>query len=849
MKKWKEMLVGGWIFALLGVGSAAGSVFAPDLERFMGEAEAEEYVPVVVHFERGLDLDALTEGFSKGGVIVDRRTRHEVVVRALQDEARRTQRHIRALLARRQAEGSVASFQPFWIANAVAVEALPEVVNELAGLRDVRVISYDTPLEIVEPVKSEEAPESVLSGAESGLKEINAHLLWAQGFTGEGVLVSHLDTGVDGNHNALADRWRGLDPGVTPEEAFFDPVTSWTFPRDAGSHGTHTMGTIMGMTPGDTIGVAFGAKWISAAVIDRVSLEQTESDAVLAFQWSADPDGDPGTVDDVPVVSSNSWGFSPIYHGVPHCNDVFWDSMDGAEAAGVAVVFAAGNEGSGSKTLRTPADRITSSTNAYAIGALRPGSASIASFSSRGPSGCDDATIKPEVCAQGESVRSSVPGNSYSSYSGTSMAAPHVAGALALLNDINADILPARAKEILMETAVDLGSGGDDNTYGMGRVDLAAAGASVFAEMGGIYGAVATEGALVEGALVEEVETGKFALTDDVGEYALSVTPGDTYTIRASYYGFRQAEESVFVPQETFVEVNFDLDAATDGRLAGLVTDADSGDPVAGVTVEVMDTPLEPVLTGTDGRYAMGVSGGAVYDVAYSKVGYQNVVYEDVGIEEGGNTVVDVPLSPFPKILVWEPDETPGSGAFLEAYFRRRGEDVLVASELDTHGELNQFERVFVCLGMSPNNAVIEPGSPEDMALSSYLDGGDGRFLYLEGGDFWAFNAETSVRSYFNIAGISDGDGDLYQVDGVDGTPTRGRSYPYAGENQFVDDLAPLGTARAIWRNPADGWWAGVLYRSPLGYTTIGQSFEIGGLGAAAAASHMDFLMREALGK
>jgi hypothetical protein len=358
--------------------------------------------------------------------------------------------------------------------------------------------------------------------------------------------------------------------------------------------------------------------------------------------------------------------------------------------------------------------------------------------------------------------------------------------------------------------------------------------------MGGIFGRVTGQGSPLEGARVEEVVSGKFGLADENGDYVLSVFPGFTYTIRASSYGYAQEEATVFVPEETFVEVNFDLTPAQNGQLAGTVTDSDTGLPVEGVEIEALNTPLAPVFTDASGDYSIQIAGGASYDVSFSKVGYQSEIVEDVAITEGGLTTLDLPMSPFPKIFVWEPDPTPISGTFIKNYFRRRGQDVLVSAEIDTYGELAQFEKVFVCLGMSPNNVMIDPGGAEDLAMVAYLDSGPGHMLYIEGGDFWAFDPETDVRSYFNIAGINDGDADLFQVDGVDGTPTQGLSLGYLGENRFVDDIAALGSAVPVWRNPADGWWAGVLYRGPGGYLTIGQSFEIGGVGPSAASSYLD---------
>jgi subtilisin family serine protease len=156
--------------------------------------------------------------------------------------------------------------------------------------------------------------------------------------------------------------------------------------------------------------------------------------------------------------------------------------MDGAEAAGCAVVFSAGNEGAGGTSIGSPPDRITTATNAYAVGAVdgqvclaNPNNYVIAGFSSRGPSGCDDVTKKPEVSAPGVNVRSSTNGNdnAYGSagWSGTSMAGPHVSGIFALMRQVNPDIDVSTMKQIIMDTAHDLSTPGEDNNTGWGMVD------------------------------------------------------------------------------------------------------------------------------------------------------------------------------------------------------------------------------------------------------------------------------------------------------------------------------------------------------------------------------------------
>ena len=376
------------------------------------------------------------------------------------------------------------------------------------------------------------------ANVEPGLTVTGAPELWAIGIDGTGALVCDIDTGADGNHVALSARWRGKDSGVAPSAAWFDPVTSTSFPFDSAEHGTHTMGTMVGRDGDHIIGMAYGAKWIAAGVIDRVSMDQTITDALAAMQWTADPDGNPSTIDDVPDVANNSWG-------VPYttCANTFWAAIDNAEAAGTAYIFAAGNEGPSAKSLRSPADRIATDVNCFAIGALQQGGMAITDFSSRGPSGCDNSTIKPEVCAVGDNVTSSIPGNQYTQMSGTSMATPHVSGAVALLRSAHPDATVDEVKHALLNNAIDLGAVGNDNTYGMGRIDLVGAlGDLGFGEHAGVRGAVTVKetGNPISGAVatLEGAQTGTMTTGVD-GKYRFLLAAPGTYkvTITQPEYG------------------------------------------------------------------------------------------------------------------------------------------------------------------------------------------------------------------------------------------------------------------------------------------------------------------------
>jgi subtilisin family serine protease len=408
--------------------------------------------------------------------------RNEEVLRTLHHTSDMTQAVMTARLTQMLGEGLIESFEPFWLINGYRVDAPAEVILELATDRQIQRVYFNPTVKTIEPIDEgdEHDPRDEFAqfsaSVEPGVAAVRAPDAWALGFTGSGVLVSSLDTGVAGNHPAVGSRWRGHDSAYTgnPQWAWFDPVTNTTSPQEfaSGSHGTHTMGTILGGSPGDFIGVAPGAQWIHAAVIDRVDIPTTVADVIAAFQWVVDPDGNPSTSWDVPRVCSNSWGVRTS-HGYPPCDDLFWSFIDNAEAAGVLMLFAAGNEGT--TEMRRPADRATDAYRSVAVAAVDAHNSNwpVASFSSRGPTYCTpdgSAAIKPDIAGPGVSVRSAVSGG-YGSKSGTSMSTPHVAGVVALIFDACPALSVSEVKQILYDTAFDLGTAGKNNQTGWGMVD------------------------------------------------------------------------------------------------------------------------------------------------------------------------------------------------------------------------------------------------------------------------------------------------------------------------------------------------------------------------------------------
>ncbi len=402
--------------------------------------------------------------------LITRKMVHTMTLSALRNKAESTQTELITYLNQKTLDGGVKQFETFWITNAILVTAKREVIQSIATRPEVEVIEENYPVSLVDPVSVEKAAGGAAE-RERCFSAIGAREAWNMGYTGKGRLVCNFDTGVDGHHPALSSNWRGNNGGSL-SACWYDPLVS-DYPKDDKGHGSHTMGIMAGISDSDTIGVAFGAQWIAAAVIDRgKSISETIADILSAFQWAVDPDGDPNTLDDVPDVINNSWGIPPGYNSA--CDETFWNTIDNVENAGVVVIFAAGNEGPNPSTLRTPADRISSPTNSFSVGAVDAQSFGypVANFSSRGPSACDNLTIKPEVTAPGMKIYSCYKNGEYRLMSGTSMAAPFVSGAVAILRQYNPDATAAQIKQALLESCTDLGPAGEDNSYGRGIINI-----------------------------------------------------------------------------------------------------------------------------------------------------------------------------------------------------------------------------------------------------------------------------------------------------------------------------------------------------------------------------------------
>jgi len=406
--------------------------------------------------------------------VATRKERHSQALASLKNVHEQSQDNLKSFLNSMIKSSRKNSIKQRWVANIVEAELTPSEISLVAARNDVELILSEPQIETIAPTLVKDAPSKALAGIEPNLQAINAPAAWAAGYRGQGSLVCSFDTGVEQAHPALYNQWKGLNADTSA--AWFDPARFNPYPVhihdcDVGSclpeHGTHVMGIILGIdnSTGDTIGVAPEAKWISAAVIDV-----SGASILDGFEWAADPDGDPNTIDDVPDVINHSWGMKDL-----QCQNVFYDVIDNMEAMGIVNIFSAGNEGLlGASTIRNPADRALDSLDMFAVGHI-DNTGTIVNSSSRGPSLCVNGKIKPNVVAPGEQIRSSwdPDGSAYFTINGTSMAAPHVSGLVALLRSKNPNATVDEIKEAILTTANN--SGSPNNTYGWGKINCLAA--------------------------------------------------------------------------------------------------------------------------------------------------------------------------------------------------------------------------------------------------------------------------------------------------------------------------------------------------------------------------------------
>ncbi|MBI5565223.1 MAG: S8 family serine peptidase, partial [Chloroflexi bacterium] len=567
----------------------------------------------------------------------------------LQARADRSQASVRALLTTLHAS----DVRPLWINNSIAARTDRATVLAVAEHDDVALIKLDQFRQWVEPINFHaERPTSNLqpptsnlqpptsnlqppTSIEWGITQIRADQVWsALGITGTGVVVANMDTGVDWQHPALHDNYRGLGPKglVNHAGSWIDTTDDATvYPFDGYGHGTHTMGTLAGR---DGIGVAPGARWIAARVLNTQGYG-LDSWIHAGFQWILAPAGNPALA---PDILSNSWGNN---FGA---NEEFRPDVQLLNTAGIFTVFSNGNAGPGAGTVGSPA----SLPEAFGVGATDRYD-TLAWFSSRGPSPFE--VTKPDVSAPGVDVLSSVPGGVYALSGGTSMAAPHVAGTAALMYAAVPTLTIPAARFALTSTVTrPTTETYPNNLYGWGRIDAYRAVLAV-ARPGYISGTLtrADSGAPIAGGTVQaQSDAGTLALTstDAQGRYQLPL-PAAHYTVTAAAFSYApQTQTNLLVITDTVTPRNFVLTPLPIGLVEGRLLNLTATQLLSG-TLSVVGAPLSLSVSGT---YSLVLPIGT--HVLEVRAARHRIVTATVTITPGGRVAQDFYLPDAPTILL-----------------------------------------------------------------------------------------------------------------------------------------------------------------------------------------------------
>jgi len=457
-------------------------ILTPQLQKKLSETKVNDLIPIIIIMNEQYDAQNLLDQ----SMYLPRSEKRVFVTQELQSFAEYHQKELLTSLYDLAYNGIVTEVQPLWISNVVVCKATSEVIYDLAKRKDIAAIDYDETRKLIHYERTNNG-NSKTKEITWNVTKVNADDVWALGYTGEGVIVAVIDTGVNYNHVDLADHlW--TDPGY--------PYHGWDFrnndnnPMDDHGHGTHCAGTVAGDgTAGSQTGVAPDAQIMCLKVMDSGG-SGSESGVWNAIQFAINNGAD---VISMSLGWLHSWG----------PNRVTWrNTMINVLSAGLVASVAAGNEGNQQyiypipDNVRTPGDcpppwlhpdqtLIGGTSAVICIGATNSGDG-IANFSARGPvtwssiAGFNDypyspgiGLIRPDIVAPGVNIKSLAYYSNYgyeSGWDGTSMATPCAAGVMALMLSKNNNLTPEQISQIIEDSAYKLTTS-KSNTYGSGRVD------------------------------------------------------------------------------------------------------------------------------------------------------------------------------------------------------------------------------------------------------------------------------------------------------------------------------------------------------------------------------------------
>lgn len=607
-----------------GMSSSSPITVEPDLHaRLASDGSAG----CLIYFGDKVDLS--------GAAAMTWQPRGERVVQTLQNTAQGAQSRVRDYLDRLGVK-----YRSYWAANVIAADGVSQtILDGLMGFPEIETITARHTIPLPEP-----ADQDALQGAgpdvvEPNIAHIKADQAWALGYDGTGMVVANIDGGVRYTHQALVGKYLGnLGASFDHNYNWLDPVSGSKIPIDQTDHGTHVMGIILGDGgPGNRIGVAPGARWIACRGCNMQGCPDESLIACGQFMLApTDLAGEHPDPSKRPHVVNNSWGKEPGATG----DKWYWAIVGAWQAAGVYPVFANGNDATGCGMVHTPADY----PNVTSVGNIDHTTDLPSDRSNRGPAIYKDVInplgypyLKPQVSAPGVKIRSSIASgdDAYNTLSGTSMAAPHVTGLIALMLEAAPCLTYAQAETILMQTATpipyvsDCGSEGPEgvpnNATGWGVVDALKAVTQVSGlcgAMGALHGVVNSQSGPVAGATVT-TESRMTTITDKDGRYEFPHMTAQLHTVSADRFGFYPKSANVSVDGMNASE-DFKLKAKGKAVFKGKVTDGSGAGWPLYAAIAVFTPGMEQTVhtNPATGAYSLSLLKDTPYTLTVSSPGY-----------------------------------------------------------------------------------------------------------------------------------------------------------------------------------------------------------------------------------
>lgn len=459
----------------------------PGLIDALEKSEKADFIPVNIRLSKQYDFDDLYDASRK---LTDPEARRAYVVSELKSFSKIQQEDLLSELESKKAKGRVKDIRPLWIGNLISCRVTPDVIRELSSRKDIARLDHNVRRQIL----SSQAVETMPVATQDKLRTpelawnvslVNADQVWDQGYSGEGIVVAVLDTGVNYHHHDIQDNmWEHPD---FPNHGY-NFVDNDHNTMDNQGHGTHCAGTVAGTgAAGTATGIAPGATIMAVQVLNDDG-GGNEADVWEGIQFAVEYGAD---------IMSLSLGWR---HGWGPDRAMWRTTMDNALSAGVVASVAAGNipwigGQPPPNEIHTPGDvpppwlhpdqTLEGGISAVVSVGATTDLDQLAEFSCKGPVTWQEVDffndypydpgmglIRPDLVAPGASVLSLLHSDNegYTTMSGTSMATPAVAGAMALMLHKNPDLLPEDLSQILEESAFTTFLE-KNNEYGSGRLD------------------------------------------------------------------------------------------------------------------------------------------------------------------------------------------------------------------------------------------------------------------------------------------------------------------------------------------------------------------------------------------